>query len=245
VLFSSLFLAAAILALNPDWFDRPVLQGINRFTTNWQFANVLAWAFTYPTVESAIVLSCIWGCWFSITDADLRARIVSGAFAAVCAALISHFVQWILPTSPKPFLDPAIQLHLPAILGDIDSLRATSFPDAHTFPSARVTMFASLAIALLLVRFDIGLLALACTMAAEISRICLGIHYPTNIVGSFSLAASLVWLAQIPLGQTFGSWFVGWVRSSTAIFYICAFFLSYHIANGFQDLREIAAQLLR
>src|SRR5215472_9398777 len=51
VLFSSLFLVAAILALNPDWFDRPVLQGINRFTTNWQFANVLAWAFTYPTVE--------------------------------------------------------------------------------------------------------------------------------------------------------------------------------------------------
>jgi hypothetical protein len=37
---------AAILALKPDWFDRPVVKGINGFTTDWQFANVLAFVFS-------------------------------------------------------------------------------------------------------------------------------------------------------------------------------------------------------
>jgi membrane-associated phospholipid phosphatase len=244
VLFSLLFLVAAILALNPDWFDRPVVKGINSFTTDWQFANALAFVLSYPTLQSAIVVSWVWCCWFSGLEADLRARIVSGAFAAVFAALISHFVQRMLPTSPKPIFDAALQLHLPAILGDIDILRPTSFPDAHTFPSDRATMYAGLAIAVLLVRPEIGLLALGCTMAAEISRIYLGLHYPTDIIGSFSLAASLVWLAQMPWGRALGSWFVSWERSSAATFYMCAFYLSYQVTNGFQDLRELAAHLL-
>jgi len=244
-LFSLLFLAAAILALNPDWCGRPVVKGINRFSTNWQFANVVAFVLSYPTLESAIVVSWVWCCWFSGIEADLRARVVSGAFAAVSAAVICHFVQWMLPTSPKPIFDPALQLHLPAILGDIDILRATSSPDTHTFPSDRATMFAGLAIAVLLVRFGIGLLALGSAMAAEISRIYLGLHYPTDIIGSFSLAASLVWLAQLPWGPALGSWFVSWERGSAATFYMCAFYLSYQLTTGFQDLRDLAAQLLR
>jgi membrane-associated phospholipid phosphatase len=239
VLFSLLFLAAAILALNPNWFDRPVVKRINRFTTDWQFANVLPLVLSYPMLESAIVVSSIWYCWFSGMEADLRARIVSGTFAAIFAALISHFVRRILPTSPKPIFDPVLQFHLPSILGDIDSLRATSFREAHTFPSDRATLFAGLAIAILIVRPEIGLLALGCTMAAEISRIYLGHHYPTDIIGSFSLAASLVWLAQIPWGQALGSWFVSWECSSAATFYVCAFLLGHQLMNGFQELREL------
>jgi len=245
VLFSLLFVATAVLALNPDWFDRPVVKRISRFTTDWQFTNVLAFVLSYPTLESAIVVSCVWSCWFSGIEAELRAQIVSGAFAGACAVVISHLVQRILPTSPKPVFDPALQLHLPAILGDIDGLRATSLSGAHTFPSARTTMFASLAIAILPVRLDIGLLALGCTVAAEISRIYLRLHYPTNIIGSFSLAASLVLLAQMQWGQALGSWFVSWERSYAAIFYMFTFFLSYQVTNGFRDVREIAAQLLR
>jgi membrane-associated phospholipid phosphatase len=244
VLFSLLFLVAAMLALNPDWFDRPIVKGLNSFTADWQFANVLAFVLSYPTLESAIVVSWVWCCWFSGIEADLRARMVSGALAAVFAALISHFVQWMLPTSPKPIFDAALQLHLPGILGDIESLRTNSFPDAHTFPSDRATMFAGLAIAILLVQPKIGLLALGCTVAAEISRIYLGLHYPTDIVGSFSLAAALVWLAQMPWGPALGPWFVSWERSSAATFYMCAFYLSYQVTNRFQDLRELAAHLL-
>jgi undecaprenyl-diphosphatase len=200
---------------------------------------------SYPTLESAIVVSCVWYCWFSGIEEGLRARIVSGAFAAVFAALVSHFVQRMLPTSPKPIFDPALQLQVPAILGDIDILRATSFPDTHTFPSDRATLVAGLAIAVLLVRPRIGLAAFGCTMTAEISRIYLGLHYPTDIIGSFFLAACLVWLAQIPRGRALGSWLVNWERSSAASFYMCAFYLSYQVANGFQDLRELTAQLLR
>ena len=245
VLFSLLFVATAVLALNPDWFDRPVVKRISRFTTDWQFTNVLAFVLSYPTLESAIVVSCVWSCWFSGIEAELRAQIVSGAFAGACAVVISHLVQRILPTSPKPVFDPALQLHLPAILGDIDSFRATSLSGAHTFPSARATMFASLAIAILPVRLDIRLLALGCTVAAEISRIYLRLHYPTNIIGSLSLAALLVLLAQMQWGHALGSWFVSWERSSAAIFYMCAFLLSYQVMNGFRDVREITAQLLR
>jgi hypothetical protein len=104
-------------------------------------------------------------------------------------------------------------------------------------------MFAGLVIAILLVQPKIESLALGWMVAAKSSRIYLGLPYPTDIIGSFSLAAALVWLAQMPWGPALGSWFVSWERNSAATFYMYAFYLSYQVTNGFQDLRELAGHL--
>jgi membrane-associated phospholipid phosphatase len=245
IAFLLLLLGAAILALYPDWFNRPVTAAINSASRDRPFANVLAFGITYPTLQGVIIVSLVWCCWFSGINSEMRARVVSGTIAAVFAGLVARFLKLTLPTSPKPIFDSVLGLHLPAVLGDIDTLRATSFPNSHTFPSERATLFAGLAIAIVLVRFELGLLALGCTIIVESSRIYLGLHYPGDIIGGFSLAAATVWFAQMRWASELGLRFVGWESSSSSTFYMGAFFACYQIATAFQDLRDLAAYLLR
>lgn len=242
--FSLLFLGIMVVALHPDWFNRPIAKAINSLTIDHQFANDLAFGIAYPTLQGVTVVALLWCCWFSGLTPDLRARLMSGALAAILSGIIARLVQRGLPTSPKPIFDPFLHVDVPAVLGDIDVLKATSFPSSHTFPSERGTMFAGLAIAIFLVQPTIGLIALACTATAEVSRIYLGLHYPTDILGSFSLAAATVWLAQMRWSSKPGLGLVKWEMASPATFYMCAYLASYGTSTAFQDLRDLAGQLL-
>jgi membrane-associated phospholipid phosphatase len=244
ILFLLVFLGTTILRLYPDWFDRPVAKVLNNFAMDHHFANKLAIGAAYPTLEGMIVVSLLWYCWFSDTSPELRARLVIGAGAAVFAGLIAHFLRYTVPPTFKPIFDPSLQLHPPDVLGDIDVLRANAFPNSPSFPSERATMFAGLSLAIFLVRSDLGLLALGCIMVVEFSRIYLGLHYSTDIIGSFSSAAALVWFAQIRWGSELGLWFVGWERTSPATFYVCAFLASYQMTTAFEELRQLARSLV-
>ena len=78
----------------------------------------------------------------------------------------------------------------------------------------------------------------------ESCRIYLGMHYPTDIVASFCLAAAFVWLLEP--GAVFGSGSSAptkWEATSAPSFYMCAFFASYQMTTTFQDLRDLAASL--
>jgi len=221
-----------------------VAKAINSLTMDWQFANALAFSVAYPTLQGLAVVSLVWCCWFSGIN-RIASHIVSGTFAAILAGLIAHLLHRTLPTSPQPIFDPLLQLHVPAVLGDIDTLRTTSSPNSHTFPSERATMFAGLAIAVFLIRPKLGLLALGCTMLADVSRIYLGLHYPTGHHRSYSLAAAIVWLAQMQWSSELGLRFVRWKVISHSTFYMCAFFAYYQVTTAFQDLRDLAGILLR
>jgi membrane-associated phospholipid phosphatase len=238
IAFSSMFVGTTVLRLYPDWFDRPVAKVLNNFALGHRFANEIAHGTAYPTLQGMIVVSLLWYCWFSDAGQEFRCRLVTGAGAAVVAGLITHLLRYTISPTFRPIFDPLLQLHSPGVLGDIDALRAHfNFP---AFPSERATMFAGLAIAIFLVRREIGLLAFGCTTAVEFSRIYLGLHYVTDIMGSFALAAAVVWFSQIRWGSELGRPFVGWERASPSTFYICAFLGSYQMTTAFEDLRALA-----
>jgi membrane-associated phospholipid phosphatase len=243
--WSLLLFAAGILALHPDWIDRPLAKAINSLTRDRDFANALAFDVEDSTVQGAIVVSLLWCCWFSGVN-ESRARLMSGIFAAVLAALVARLLHYTLPTSSKPIFDPLLGLDPPDVLGDVDSLRAAaSFSNSHTFPSERATMFGGLAIAIFFVQRNLGLLALGCTMAVELSRVYLGLHYPADIVGSLALAGAMVWVAQIAQISKLGLPLVRWESASPSTFYMCAFFTSCQMTTAFEGLRDFAARLVR
>jgi membrane-associated phospholipid phosphatase len=243
--WSILLFAAGILALHPDWIDRPLAKTINSLTRDHDFANALAFDLGDSTVQGVIVVSLLWYCWFSVVK-ESRAGLVSGVFAAVLAALVARLLHYTLPTSSKPIFDPLLGLDPPVVLGDVDSLRATaSFSNSHTFPSERATMFGGLAIAILFVQRNLGLLALGCTMAVELSRVYLGLHYPADIVGSLALAGALVWVAQIARISKLGLPFVWWEGAFPSTFYMCAFLASCQMVTAFEGLRDFVGRLVR
>ena len=244
IAFSLLFVGAALLAHQRDWLDRPVVKIINHFAADQDFATEIAGGLAYPSVEGAVVVALIWYCWFSGISRETRARLASGVIAAVAAGLLAHVLQQNLSWTARPIFDQAIRLHLPHVLGDIEDLEATSNPGSSSFPSPRATMFAGLATSALLVRHRIGFIALACTTLVELSRIWLGLHYPVDLIGSFALAAAAVCFSQMRWNSELGLAFVRWEELSPPTFYMFLSLASYEMTVTFEDLRELAAQLL-
>lgn len=239
------FVGTIVLALNPEWIDRPLAAAIIVVASSQPFAWRLAHVVVHSMAEGALVVSLLWYCWFSAVMPQSRARLVSGVCAAVLAALIAQVVQHALPPTLKPIFDPALGLHIPDVLGDAADLWSAPFADSPSFPSPRAVLFAGLAIAILLVRFELGLLALVCTLVVELARVLLGLHYPTNLVGSLSLAATLVWLAQTRPSMELGLRIARWERRAAASFYMSSVLISYLLVTTFQDLRALAAKLLQ
>lgn len=240
-----LFVGTTVLALNREWIDRPLAAAINIAASDQPFAGRLAYGVVYSMAEGALVVSLLWYCWLSEVRPQLRARLVSGVCAAVLAALIAQVVQNALPPTPKPIFDPALGLHIPDILGDAAILREAPFADSPSFPSPRAVLFAGLAIATLVVRLELGLLAMACTSVVELARVVLGLHYPTNLVGSLSLGATLVWFAQTRPNIELALRIVRWERRAAVSFYLSSVLVSYLLVTTFQDLRALAAKLLQ
>src|SRR4051794_21016246 len=189
--FAGLLAGVITFCLKPGVFDPAAARAPNRPAAKSGAASQLAKAITFPTVQGVVVVSLACGCWFARASPASRERLLRGCVAAVLAAAAAHLVQGSLPPVPKPLFDPALQLDPLDVWGDIDSLRASSYAYAQSFPSERTTLFAGIAIAVRAAYRPIGLVALVGTAMVELCRVYLGLHYPTDIVGSFILAALL------------------------------------------------------
>ena len=181
IAFLAAFFGTTVLRFYPSWFDQPVAKVLNNFAVGHRFATDMAHGTAYPTLQGMIVLSLLWYCWFSDPGPELRARLVGCAGAAVIAGLIAHLLRYTISPTFRPIFDPLLQLHSPGVLGDIDALRANF--NLPAFPSERATMFAGLAMAIFLVRRDVGLLALGNTntkipyLNDKVFLIFFGIHH--------------------------------------------------------------------
>ena len=243
--FAVLFSGALALRLHPNLLDRSAARILNRFAVEDGDGaiNHLANAMTYPAVQGVAVVSLACGCWFMHSGSEVRRRLLRGSVAAVAAALAALVVQELIPVVLKPIFDPAAQVHPASVLGGIDSLRAAANPNSQSFPSERATLYAGVAIAVFASSRPIGTLALLASIVPELCRIYLGLHYPSDILGSFLLAAAIFWLMELeaPLGLDGPA--LRWERISPASFYTAAFAACYGLATAFEDLRTFLSML--
>jgi len=243
--FAGLLGVTVALCLNPAVFDRVAARALNRLAARDSTVNELVNAITFPTLQGLVVVSLACGCWFTRTSPDSRERVVRGCVAAVLAAAAAHLVQVSLPPMPKPIFDPGSQIYPSDVLGDIDWLRAYSNPNAQSFPSERATLFAGVAIAVYAGYRPIGLMALLSTVTTELCRVYFGLHYPSDILGSFLLAAMIYWLVEATAFFGFDHVVIEWERSSPATFYSVAFAGCHGLATAFEDLRNFLLLLPR
>jgi undecaprenyl-diphosphatase len=176
-------------------------------------------------------MAMIWFCWFDNRDPDSRVRILVGTLAALGAGVISRFLQYTLPTHPRPYYDPALDFHRPFSL-DPPSNTWDSFPSDH------VAVFAGLAVVLYLARPWFAFYAIAWTIIVESCRVYMGGHYPSDLIAGAALAAFVIWSAQASWVISKGDILMRWEKTSPALFYMIAFFLSYQIATLFADIRR-------
>lgn len=234
-LCSLIFLIAATLVYFPTYFDFPVERIINSMATKSVILDDLAYDFdTFFTLSGAVLVTLIWACWFGTTDLETRARVLVGTVVSLGAGAISRFFQHALPSHPRPSYDHAFDFHLPSVVNSIP------FNTWNSFPSDHAAVFGGLAVVIFLARPRLGVLATAWFCLLELSRAYMGGHYPTDLVGGASLGAFVVLSARLPVAISWGRWVALWDRSSPALFYASAFFMSYQVATLMQDFRSMA-----
>ena len=140
-------------------------------------------------------------------EADDRRAAVGACLSSLLALAIAHVISSAY-MHPRPFMDGPVRNYL------------GHSPDS-SFPSDHSTLLFALGFALCICpprqgRWFGGLL-LAIGIAVGWARICLGAHYPLDIVGAALVAAVSAWTFALPAGRalsahiaTFCEWLFGW-----------------------------------
>jgi undecaprenyl-diphosphatase len=238
VISAAIFFGALGLSLIPESFDRPLTLLLNSYANrSLLFDTLISDLANYFTYSGVILMALIYGCWFDTKDLAKRAQILTGTLVSFAAGCVSRLLQHTLSTHPRPFFDPELHFHPPSGLGE------QTLNTWNSFPSDHVTVFAGLVVVIYLAKPTLAVFAAAFTVLVESLRVYMGAHYPSDLIGGAALAATMVWAAQTPRVVSIGRRMAQWERTSPAIFYILAFFITYQIATLFVDVRHLVGHM--
>jgi undecaprenyl-diphosphatase len=175
--------------------DLEIYRLINGFAAhNDAFEDSLRFFSIYAEVIFGVFLAGVFlaqGRWRSV-----RARhgVVAAALASVVGLEAAHLISG-LWDRPRPY-----EAH-----PEIAHLFVSASPDP-SFPSDHATVAFAIAVSILLRKRRLGLVTLAMAITVALSRVVVGTHYPSDVLGGAllgTLAALVVWSPPVrgPLGS--------------------------------------------
>jgi undecaprenyl-diphosphatase len=231
-------------------FDKNVAIAFGQFLGNWPlFDQFVLFVSSSHLLKGGILSAAIIYAWLS--DAlvgegqDGRAVILrrrSMLLGAILSGLVAEIFALMLQKTGsfrlRPFLEPALQLPVPAELKAL----APSMMAESSFPSDHAILFFALATAVFLVERRLGRWLYGYVVLFIIfPRLYLGLHYASDVIvgGVIGISFALAF-AQL-LGR---SRLLGWVTEFSitrpGLFYAAMFLCIFQLATMLQDLRNFA-----
>ncbi|WP_170149960.1 phosphatase PAP2 family protein [Kushneria sinocarnis] len=185
-------------------------------------------------VSGVLMMACIWYVWFRSEERVWRRMILTGTLAAFCSSAGTRVVQIFMPMHPRPMHNEALNLTLPYGV-EPDTLYGWS-----SFPSDHAAVYAGLALVIWRAApRPLGMLAVALAALLCLTRVYLGYHYITDIVGGAAIGILAVCIAGLGVFQAIGGWLSEFSYRRPALFYGVAFIMTYGIATLFTELRGL------
>ena len=192
-------------------------------------------------VGGALVLAVFYFVWFEEAPDNRqtprkRDILLSTLLLGIPAVLMARVLVWNLPYRMRPIFSP--ELHLRQAYGfDPSSLLAWS-----SFPSDHAVLFFTLATGVSFANRKAGfLLYLHAIFFVSLSRIFLGIHYPSDILAGAVLGCGFGYLASWPSVQSLVRQPAARSQTfSAGLFHAGFFYLAYETANLYADARQTA-----
>jgi undecaprenyl-diphosphatase len=189
-------------------------------------------------LKGEVFLAILTYYWFARSEDQARRReiviaIVIGTLFAIAEA---RLLQHVLPYRPRPNDDPALLVRVPY------SGVQVHFTDWSSYPSDHATMFSALATGLLYLSVPLGLAAhVYWLVVIALPRVCLGVHYPSDVVAGGALGVVVGWVMQLRVVRpAITALPTRWARESPGSFYACVFLLCAQLASMFIDVRTAA-----
>jgi undecaprenyl-diphosphatase len=189
-------------------------------------------------VKTLPTILLVWWFWFQAhkNQRIRREWLISTLGGGFVAMVIGRILIHVLPFRDRPVWDPAWS-------SAVFPFHAWMPDHFSSFPSDHAVLFFALATGLWLVSRPAGLIAtLWAVVMVCLPRVYLGYHFATDILVGAACGAAVALVTAV-ISRRIGllKLIVDWSERSPAVFYVLMFFVSFQVADMFEDIRAIVS----
>jgi undecaprenyl-diphosphatase len=216
--------------------DREILLTLNAFGGGsqnlWDLANNSLFR-GFPLFFSIVAL------WFANEGPERRARMLAGLLAVCLATMLSVWSQFHTAVHTRPIMDLAIPLDT--------VLPRTPWDRTNSFPSDTASLFFALAAVVFVEKRWAGLFCFVWVAAIiAIPRIVVGLHYPSDVIGSFVLGLTSVFMfTAFSYPKDLFRRVLGWFEGRMYIIHALLFIFLAEASDLFPSLQALGKLLAR
>lgn len=225
-------------------FDNAILSFLNHFSQrSAEFDKFVDLLFGNMLLEGGFITALLWWAWFRGRETARRDRglVIAGMGLTVVALILTRIAALLVPFRERPRYVPALHFRLPLGSGNYDMFNWNSFPSDHA------VLYFCLGTILFFISRRVGVIALLhAFFVVCLTRIYLGIHYPTDILAGMVIGIGTASLAAVPrIRELFTRPTFFWMEASPRTFYPCFSLGMLIIASEFEPLHEVLVDAWR
>lgn len=180
--------------------DNKILLALNSLTYDHFYAEVLLLVGNNALIRGGPVFFAFVLVWFAKPDPEHQIKILFGLVATMLATITSVVLQFLFTPHTRPFMDTALPINTAvADLGDLGLHRLSSFP------SDSAALYFAICTIIFLENRRLGIVSFVWAfLTVGVSRVALGYHYPSDVLGALVLGPGLVLISsRMRFAQTF------------------------------------------
>lgn len=223
----------------PLGLEDKLILALNQVARKSEAFDYVMHALSYLNLISGVMLVAgFWALWFMPALKSRRVELLTCSIAAFGSAALSRIMQKLTPLHMRPLQDQSLDITPPI------GIDANNLHDYSSFPSDHAAVYIGLAYVLWRLHRSVGLAAFAFAGLLCFTRVYLGFHFITDIIGGGALAILTVQIALLAPFQRIGGWLTSFSDTRPHWFYSLAFVGCYVIATLADELRNLANGLL-
>jgi undecaprenyl-diphosphatase len=164
-----------------------------------------------------------------------RAILIHGLVAALASIPVARLIGSFFPFRLRPIHDSLLHVRIAQGLDPSTLFSWTSFPSDHA------TVFATIATTLALLSWRAGALAFAYVLLViDLPRLCLGLHYPSDIVAGTLVGVAVAAAGLVPaVRQATAGWGLRLWKRNRGGFWVVFALLVYSIGIAFEPIPQL------
>ena len=223
--------------------DLEIYKYITGFAHQSEFFDKVVYVLSQnPMFKSLPPALLFWVLWFYPNSdmSAIRRKLLAALFIAIVAIFASRLAALFLPFTLRPMFDPSIAAVPFDFIGE-------GLSEWSSFPSDHAVLFFSLAVSFLLINRLAGVIAISHVIViVTISRIYLGYHWPSDILGGLILGAAISLLLMGPVSRLIDrTQFLPAAMRYEYVLYPGLFFLTFQISTMFNSARWFVSALVK
>ena len=223
-------------------FDLKIVQFLNTFADrSWTVDRFFLLLSENFLLKGAVITTLYWWAWFRRggNKSEDRSFLLFGILSSYPALFISRAFSFILPFRERPLRNPEVHFQLPY------GVRPEVLIGWSSFPSDNAVIFFTLATCLFFVSRRAGLFGFFHgVLVVGVTRIYLGYHYPTDILGGALLGIAVAGLSRVAvIRAAITRRPLLWFEIRPDLSYAGVFLLSFLTATTFAPIVEIVRYL--